>query len=445
MGRPSQTRALGVWANGLRVGRWTIPRSGPMTLTYDEAWASAPEGRPLSLSLPFTLDELTVTGERVAHYFDNLLPDSEPIRRRISSRFGVGRDTFALLAAIGRDCVGAVQLLPLDEEPHDVHKIQTRPLTDAEVERLLRATTQAGSFSGDEGQDFRISLAGAQEKTALTFHRGRWCMPLGSTPTTDILKLPLGLVGLRELDLRLSVENEWLCSRVLAAFGVPVAESEILTFGEVKTLGVKRFDRKLHPSKKYWLRLPQEDFCQVTGRPSSAKYEHEGGPGLVEMSHILASSDSRETDLTTLMKAQLLFWMLAAIDGHAKNFSIHLLPQGRFHLAPLYDVISAWPVVGKRADQLHEKKLKMAMALRGKNKHYRLDEIRREHFNTTARACGFGPDMNGLLDETIEATPRVIAQVGNELPKDFPIHLFEAVTEGLERAARMLESSRRNS
>ncbi|HEY6727567.1 MAG TPA: HipA N-terminal domain-containing protein, partial [Polyangiaceae bacterium] len=88
MGRPAQTRALDLWANGIYVGRWTIPKSGPMELSYDEAWASSPEGRPLSLSLPFTLDELTVKGERVGNYFDNLLPDSEPIRRRIASRYG---------------------------------------------------------------------------------------------------------------------------------------------------------------------------------------------------------------------------------------------------------------------------------------------------------------------------------------------------------------------
>lgn len=118
------SRALAVWTNGTYVGRWTIPRNAAMTLAYDEAWASSPEGRPLSLSLPFTLDALTVTGERVGNYFDNLLPDSEPIRRRIASRYGIaGRDPFDLLAAIGRDCVGAVQLLPMGDEPADVRTI----------------------------------------------------------------------------------------------------------------------------------------------------------------------------------------------------------------------------------------------------------------------------------------------------------------------------------
>lgn len=409
-----------------------------MTFTYDAGWASSPRGRPLSLSLPFTLDKLSIVGERVGNYFDNLLPDSEPIRRRIGSQFGLSlRDPFDLLSAIGRDCVGAVQLLPPGEQPASVASIRTQPLDEASIEALLRGLRTGESFGSDE-DPFRISLAGAQEKTALTFHRGRFCVPIASTPTTHIFKLPLGVVGRRGLDLRTSLENEWLCSRLLRAFGVPVANSELARFGEVQTLVVTRFDRKLDASKKFWLRLPQEDFCQVTGRPSSSKYEVDGGPGLVEMARVLNGSDARDADKRTLMQAQLLFWMLAAIDGHAKNFSIHLLPQGRFRLTPLYDVISAWPVVGNKSNQLHEKKLEMAMALRGKNKHYRWSEIRRDHFNQTARACGLGPDMNELIDATIAAVPDAVERVGNELPQGFPERVFQRIVTGLKRAARML-------
>ncbi len=65
-----------------------------------------------------------------------------------------------------------------------------------------------------------------QEKTALLFHEGRWLRPHGATPTTHILKLPLGLVGNRRADLTTSVENEWLCMTILKAFGLPVAGGE---------------------------------------------------------------------------------------------------------------------------------------------------------------------------------------------------------------------------
>jgi len=436
--RPSRSRALDVWANGTKVGRWAIPSAGPMAFTYDAAWVASKEGRPLSLSLPITLDQLTVSGERVATYFDNLLPDSEPIRRRIQSRFSLpAREPFDLLAAIGRDCVGAVQLLPEGEAPQDVFAIHAEALSDSRIEQLLRGVSRPAS-SLDDADDLRISLAGAQEKTALTFHRRRFCLPHGSTPTTHIFKLPLGLVGNRALDLSTSVENEWLCSRIVAAFGLPIAECQMARFGEAKALIVTRFDRKLHDSRKYWLRLPQEDFCQATGTPSASKYEADGGPGVVQIAKILQASDRRDADLATLLHAQLLFWMLAATDGHAKNFSLRLLAGGHFELTPLYDVISAWPIVGSKQDQIHEKKLELAMALHGKSKHYRVADIRRPHFNATAHRCGLGLDMEAIIAATIENTSAVIDRVEAELPPRFPARVFETITSGLRRSARAL-------
>jgi serine/threonine-protein kinase HipA len=202
---------------------------------------------------------------------------------------------------------------------------------------------------------------------------------------------------------------------------------------------VTRFDRVLHSSGRYWLRLPQEDFCQATGTPSSLKYEADGGPGLADLSRVLQGSDSREEDLSTLLRAQLLFWMLAATDGHAKNFSIRLLPQGRYRLTPLYDVLSAWPITGPRHNELHAKKLKLAMALRGGSKHYRVAEITRRHFNLTARQCGLGADMEPVIADVVSKTPAVIEKVGATLPKGFPADLFDSVTTGLQKAATQIE------
>jgi len=133
-----------------------------------------------------------------------------------------------------------------------------------------------------------------------------------------------------------------------------------------------------------------------------------------------------------------LFWMLAATDGHAKNLSIRLLAQGRFHLTPLYDVLSAWPITGKGKNQLHRSKLRLAMALRGKQKHYRIAEIRRRHFNVTARVCGLGENMERIISDVIEKTPLVIERIGGELPRGFPEELFDSITGGLARAAREL-------
>jgi serine/threonine-protein kinase HipA len=408
-----------------------------MELTYDPAWVASDEARPISLSLPINMDGRPLTGEKVGFFFDNLLPDSAAIRNRVRTRFGTRSDgAFDLLEAIGRDCVGALQLLPDGATPKDVSEIAATPLKEAQVEALLLGSASDPVRSGENEDEFRISIAGAQEKTALVWHRGRWCKPKGSTPTTHIFKLPLGLVGGTRMDMRESLENEWLCSRLLAAYGVPVAECEVKQFGATKALVVTRFDRKLHASGRHWLRLPQEDFCQATGTPSARKYEADGGPGILDIARILQSSESRDHDLATLMRAQLLFWMLAAIDGHAKNFSIRLLPQGHFQLTPLYDVISAWPIAGPRQNQIHPKKLTLAMALRDKTKHYRVEEIRRRHFNAMARACGVGRDMEGIIDEVVATTPRAVDAVGASLPSRFPGELFECVTSRLRSAAQ---------
>jgi serine/threonine-protein kinase HipA len=327
-----------------------------------------------------------------------------------------------------------VQLLPPDEPPEGVDRIAATPLTDAEVGKVLLGVTADVAPLRDE-EDFRISLAGAQEKTALLFHRGRFCKPRGSTPTTHIFKLPLGLVGGRRMDLSASLENEWLCSRLLAGFGIPVAACEVRRFGTTKALVVRRFDRALHSSHKYWLRLPQEDFCQATGTPSSRKYEADGGPGLLEIARILQGSDARDEDLATLLRAQLLFWMLAATDGHAKNWSLRLLAGGSFRLTPVYDVISLWPVVGSRGDQVHPSKLRLAMALHGGSKRYRVGEIRRDHFERTAERCGIDGSA-AILDDVVERTPAVIEAVARELPKGFPEEVFASVTKGMRKAAK---------
>ena len=410
-----------------------------MEFSYAQTWLEAEAARPLSLSLPLNHDGQAIKGERVGYFFDNLLPDSAQIRQRLQARFHTrSDDAFDLLEAIGRDCVGAVQILPDDAEPSGVFEIDATPLSPSEIERHLLDAASANSRLRED-DDFRISLAGAQEKTALTWHEGRWCKPHAATPTTHIFKLPLGLVGGQRLDMSESLENEWLCGRILAAYGVPVAASEVRQFGTSKSLVVARFDRALHSSERYWLRLPQEDLCQGTGTASSSKYDSDGGPGLLTVSRILQGSEARDEDLSTLLRAQLLFWMLAATDGHAKNFSIRLLEQGRYRLTPLYDVISAWPIAGSRQNQIQPSKLKLAMALPGTRKHYRLNEITRRHFNLAAQKSGLGPDMELIITEVLTRTPSVLESVAHQLPRAFPAKLFESVSGGLQRAAKQLE------
>lgn len=441
MGRRSHARSLSVWSNGERVGTWTIPARGEMQFRYDQTWKASAVGRPLSLSLPYAGDQ-PLRGDAVRHFFDNLLPDSESIRKRLASHYRLASiEAFDLLQEIGRDCVGAVQLLKEDEAPVGVKRIDGMPMSEEDVERHLVQLTQSGPPGrGVQADELRISLAGAQEKTALLWHDGGWMLPRGSTPTTHILKLPLGLIGQRKADLTASVENEWLCMNLLAEFGLPVARTAILNFGGQKVLGVERFDRKMHPSGKWIMRLPQEDFCQALGVPPRLKYESDGGPGLSDLAAVLRGSARPEEDLTTLLASQVLFWMMAAPDGHAKNFSIGLLPEGRYALTPLYDVMSIWPIEGGGANQYSLHKAKLAMAVFGKNKHYRFAEVQRRHFNSTAARCFLRADAEDVIERVLARTRGAIDAVAARLPAGFPDRVATTIFAGVARSAEQLSA-----
>lgn len=426
-----------VWMNGRRVGVWSQAR-GTSSFQYDPAWTAAADRRRLSLSLDFSPDNTPHKGAVVDDYFANLLPDSEPIRKRLQSRFGTeSRDAFTLLKAIGRDCVGAVQLLPEDENPVEVEKVKFEVLDEAGVERAIAATLSDGRILGQANdEEFRISIAGAQEKTALLRHKGRWCRPLGATPTTHILKLPLGLVGNLQADMKDSVENEWLCLQLMTAFGLNTAKAEMAEFGKHKVLVVERFDRAWQGAK--WIaRRPQEDFCQALGLPGLRRYEKGGGPGMKAILDVLAFSVTAAQDRRDFVKGQLLFWLLAATDGHAKNFSLFHETGGAYRMTPYYDVLSAWPIIGRGPSQLAWQKAELAMAVRSKNVHWKLKDIQPRHWKGVARATGLR-DADGLIDEVIAQVPAALKQVGEALPEGFPGRISGKIFAGIEQQAKVL-------
>jgi serine/threonine-protein kinase HipA len=429
-GRPSHRQALAVWMNGERVGEWQFSPRGGHIFRYDEPWLTNPLRRPLSLSLPLEQGTESATGPRVESFFDNLLPDSAAIRKRLSHQFGSGTSAMDLLDKIGRDCVGAVQLLPPDAEPPNVRRIEAEPLTDAQVGRILDQTLTEPAPGMTVEDDLRISIAGAQEKTALLWHQKQWCKPLGATPTTHIFKLPLGEVGGMRADFTTSVENEWLCAELAREFGLPVAGCRIAKFGKHKVLVVERFDRRLIDNT-WWARLPQEDFCQVTGVPSELKYEDRGGPGMRTILGLLRGSDTPQADREQFLSTQLLFWLLAAPDGHAKNFSLFLETGGRYKLTPLYDIMSAWPVIGDGAKPFQWQKVKLAMAVRAKNPHYKMATIQRRHWNEVAKVNGMGEDFEPAIQRLTTRAPLAIEAVAKRLPAGFPQVVSATVFAGV--------------
>ena len=429
-----------VWMNGVEVATWDDSAHSTPRLLYASSWLQSESARPLSLSLPLLPDGESHRGQVVLDYFDNLLPDNADIRSRIRNRFGTrSTGTFDLLQAIGRDCVGAVQLLPRETEPTDLHSVSFRPLNEQGVAAVLRGVTlpPVPGSTPSETDEFRISIAGAQEKTGLLRHADTWGLPTGSTPSTHIFKLPLGLVGNMQADMQLSVENEWLCMHLIEAFGIPVADTMLGSFEDQRALIVERFDRRLSRDRRWWLRLPQEDMCQVFGLPPSSKYESDGGPGIVEIMDLLRQSEST-TDRATFFKTQILFWMLAATDGHAKNFSVHIEAEGRFRLTPVYDVLSVYPILGRGPGKLDPHNAQLAMSVRGKNPHRKLLSIRRRHWNETAQKCGIKVGAEPWIEELLARVEPAITQVEQKLPLQFPTEVAQPIFNGLRAAAARL-------
>lgn len=425
-------QALNVWMNGELVGQWTVNRNSH-SLHYAPSWLASPRRRSLSLSLPIS-SASEIKGEVVKHYFDNLLPDNERIRSRLGRKFQTKSDTFGLLEAIGRDCVGAVQLLPVDATPGEWKKIRCDPLSDTQIAELLQALPSDSTPSMDDDL-FRISIAGAQEKTALTLWKGIWCKPNGATPTTHILKLPLGMIatgGVR-VDASDSVHNEWLCAKILAALGLPVANTSIASFEDEVSLVVERFDREWMDDASWIARLPQEDFCQALGVPAAKKYEQHGGPGIAQCLQLLQGSMDKSDKLLFLL-TQLAFFLLAAIDGHAKNFSLFLLRNDKYEMTPLYDVLSAWPYIGRKKHQLSWHKAGLAMALRSKNAHYHFKDISPRHWYELAMKHG-GLDTWHAMRELAANVEGAIKFVERELPQDFPEHTWNSISTGTSIAA----------
>ena len=185
------------------------------------------------------------------------------------------------------------------------------------------------------------------------------------------------------------------------------------------------------------LRLPQEDFCQALGRPASLKYESDGGPGIADILGVLDRSSCSLGDKRAFIKAQIVFWLLAATDGHAKNFSLFHERGGSYRLTPFYDVLSAWPIVGNGPRLLPVQQVKLAMAVRGRNAHWKINDIRPRHWDAVARLAGLG-DAAALVAEVRDQTPAVIAEVSGQLPVDFPGEVSGMIFDGMRRQMAQL-------
>ncbi len=393
MGRKSKTLKLNLYLQGNLVGEYVKTPEGATVFKYDATWVK--EGFPISQSLP--LVTTPYKSDKARAYFENLLPDLKEIRESIAAKVKANSaDHFDLLMAIGNDCVGALLFAdPKNDKTFGEKSPSGTPLTSKDIGTLIRnLKTQPLGMVSEVG-DFRISLAGVQEKTALLKWDGKWQRPIGTTPTTHILK-PSMRFETHGLDMRTSVHNEYFCMKLCKELGLNVAEVDIENFNGELVLVVERFDRFIKEDVIF--RKPLEDMCQALGYFSHKKYQSDQGPGVKDFVSILKMSVNRQKDLETLFKSLVIFFVIGAIDGHAKNYSIETTQKGH-QLAPLYDILSIFPALTKKEMRLG--KYKMALSV-GKSNHYTAKRIYRRHFLETAKFCQITEDRaNEIMDRVL--------------------------------------------
>ncbi|SMX37175.1 type II toxin-antitoxin system HipA family toxin [Octadecabacter ascidiaceicola] len=432
MGRKRSYTPLNVFLNSRLVGQLVREPSGGVSFAYARDWLDWEHRMPVSLSLP--LQENRFSGAPVMAVFDNLLPDSDLIRRKVAERVGAeGVDAFSLLSQIGRDCIGALQFLPDGQEPQPMSELTGEPVDDDQIGAILSDLDLAPLGIRREN-DFRISVAGAQEKTALLRKGGQWIEPTGTTPTTHIIKPQIGRLP-NGMDLSDSVENEYLCLKLMEAFGLRAANVEMAQFGDKKALVVERFDRRWTSDGRL-IRLPQEDCCQALSIVPTQKYQNEGGPGIPDIMDLLLGSDDPNKDRYDFFKANVLFWLLGATDGHGKNFSVSLLPGGRFRMTPLYDVLTVQSTVDAR--QIERKYFKLAMNF-GKSNHYKVANIVGRHIVETGVQSGLSRAVvQSLFEELQETSHAIVEATFNQLPAGFPEALLASIDNALKARLHLL-------
>ena len=378
----AMTKKLFVYWESRLVGVLWLDEQGEYVFQYQPGWLASLDALPISLQLPLKADAYENSLSRP--FFANLLPEAE-VRRFLAARYGisVGND-FGLLLEIGGECAGALSLLPEDTRP--TGKGKYKKITERHLDERLAEMPKRPLLSPEWGE--RLSLAGAQNKLPVTIKNGELFLPLGSYPSSHILKPQIP-------SYEETVENEAFCMMLAQKAGLDVPEVAVYQTPNNKLLSVKRYDRKAD-EKGNLVRLHQEDFCQALGLMPDQKYENEKGPGFKHCFDLLTeNSNGPIRDKTRLIQWAVFNHLIGNADAHAKNISIMIRPNG-FSLAPFYDLMSTVVYAGLDA--------KFSMKIGGK---YKRREVSGRHWDRFAEDAGVKSD--------------VVQQVALQLAKELPI------------------------
>jgi serine/threonine-protein kinase HipA len=399
----------------------------------DAVFAYAPEyladenSKAISISLP--LSERKFDPVRTENFFEGLLP--EGFTRRCVAEWlrADERDYIAILAGLGKECLGAIKVVTQGEpEIAADYKL----LTSDEV-RLL--AEEGASKSADIVVKSHLSLTGASGKVGLYFDSqgGKWYQPIGDAPSTHIVK---------QSHVRLSriVTNEQICLMTARNLGIATAESfPIMTDAagsDDLLLATKRYDREFPDADHGSLidaadlanqtnmsnagnnvkkpinglpvpfRLHQEDFAQALGIAAADKYEKNSAGYLAKAFDLLRRYSAQPIeDQLRLWDICVFNYLVGNTDNHIKNISLlYAKDLGTVRLAPAYDLVST-AVYESSSDD-------MALAIGGE---YNLHKITRKSFEEEAKKVGLGTKLAMKhFDEMAEAFPAALSKAKDE-------------------------------
>lgn len=382
-------------------------RDRSITFEYDEQYAEDPDSTALSLSMPKS--RLVHRDDLAGSWLANLLPDSEKKLERIAASVGIRSiQPFDLLARIGHDVAGAVQVFPQGKTPQDDPGLVER--TESHIAEELRGLRADPDYVPNEFG--RWSLAGQQGKIALVLSGERWYAPTGTAASTHILKI--GPDGIVDGDLA-----EFVTLRAAHFCGIRAPFAELHRFDDQLAVVVERYDRRTEPSRvtpgtraTRVRRIHQEDMCQVLGVRPGLKYQADGGPSAREIADALWLLPARSREVSVQRFAQLLIFnaLTYSPDAHAKNYSV-LLQGSEVTFAPAYDLMSNAARLDLKETR-HETKLAMKTA----SSDYVADRLRPD------RLAAFGTDLR-LPGDWLVATARQLAM---RIGAAFDIALDEA-------------------
>lgn len=386
-------RKLDVYSNNDLLGQLTKSDASGMVFEYAESWLNSTNAHALSESLPLTHE--VYSGQVVYDYFNNLLPEGV-IRAFIEKAVHISRsNVFGLLERFGGDTAGSLSFVPEGQQLSK--QIQYLPVSIDDVRYYIQ-NSEGIPLRIAVDQQSRMSISGAQKKVTLHIDdNGKYCIPLGETPSTYIIKPSIESTN---LSVRNSAINEVLCMQLAKAIGFNVADAHFSI--DLNAAVIKRFDRIMRDGQ--CVKLHQEDFAQAMALSPHEKYEDDSGNKL-DLKKCFAmcnKSHSPLVDIKRLYEWTVFNAAIGNLDGHAKNIAF-LEVDGVKQLSPFYDLMCTriYPDITK----------KLALKIGGQSKY---DELNSNHWNKLAKDIGLKPATAkrwriNVLNRVSEKLPDVLA------------------------------------